>query len=131
MTKVQSLAEYLGTVDPAKPEVPVKPFKVPKTGEEFARAIVCSEDYRRSLKNMIFLGILPPAVHSWLLCTAFGKPIDRLEVKDTTDPIDTLTAEQCEERAMHLLELARSMKVAEFAEPRDEDDDDVDHEVLH
>lgn len=130
MVKAQSLADYLGTVDPAKPEVPVKPFKTPKTGEEFARAIVCSEDYRRSLQQMIFLGSLPPAVHSWLLCTAFGKPIDRLEVKDTTDPIDALTAEQCEERAMRLLELARAMKVAEFEEAPDEEDAG-DSDVVH
>jgi hypothetical protein len=53
---------------------------------------------------------LPPAVECKLWDYAYGKPVERMEVKDTTSTLSTLTPEQLEERALRLAALAKSLR---------------------
>lgn len=123
----ESLADFLGVRDPRKADDDSKPAKkiTRKAISEFARDILSTEEYRASLLRRIFLDELPPAIEALLYHYAHGKPVEKLEVKDTTIAIENLTAEQCEERAMFLVEYARKMRESEGTEdalPEDDDD---------
>ena len=74
-----------------------------------ARAIVDDPDYRLSLKARVMLGTAPH-MEPLLWHYAYGKPIERVEVKDTTNEFDGLTAEQLRREAV---EIARTI----IAEP--------------
>jgi hypothetical protein len=118
MEKFQSLADLLGVQDdvPQEPEEAVRPSKVKRlklTAKAFCKEILDSKEYRDSLLRRIIMDELPPAVEVLLYHYAHGKPVERMEVKDVTDPLEDFTAEQCQERAEKLLDLARQLKEAE------------------
>ena len=109
---MKTLAEHLGVVDPKQPDQPrADAPSLKMTAKEFARGVLHTSTYRESILQRVLLGTLPPAVECLLYHYAYGKPVEKLEVKDTTDPLDDFTAEQCEERAQKLLELARQLRV--------------------
>lgn len=132
---IRSLADFLGTTSTAKdaaaPESlaqatdPVDYDKL--TAAEFCKAILTSPEYRQSIVHRITLGTLPPAVECRFYDYAYGKPVEKVEVKDTTDDSDDLTAEQLEERAAHLMELARELRDINA----DDDDDAGDSRLVH
>jgi len=106
--KVQTLAEFLGTIDPRCPEVLPAPSSSHKlTAKEFARGVLNTTEYRESLLRRVLLDELPPAVELWLLNTAHGKPVERVEVTDVPQDLDDLSIEQLEERALRTLEFVR------------------------
>jgi hypothetical protein len=76
---------------------------------EIAREIVDDPVYRAALKMRVMLG---EATHMEPLLWhyAHGKPVERVEVRDTTNDFDGLTAEQLRREAM---EIARTI----IAEP--------------
>ena len=116
MEKPQSLADFLGTSD-AEPAAPSQCLDA-LTVEDFCRGILSSREYRQSVLHRITLGILPPAVELRFYDYAVGKPVDRVEVKDTTVPVEQLTAADLEDRSLRLAEMARLMRRAEqFDEP--------------
>lgn len=117
---MKTLAETLGVYDPQRPEAPVAALpSQPQTAREFCRGILNTEEYRSSLLRRIIMDELAPVIEAMLYHYAHGKPVERLEVKDTTDPLDDFTAEQLEDRAVRLLEVARQLRAHES--PQDEE----------
>lgn len=80
------------------------------TAAAFSKEILDSVQYRESLLRRIIMDELPPAIEVLLYHYAHGKPVERVEVKDTTDSLEHLTVEQLEEQAMRLAETARQMR---------------------
>ena len=114
---MKSLADYLGVADqkesdssdsPAASAPASTPTKL--TVKSFAREVLNSREYRQSILNRVLLGDLPPAVECLLYHYAYGKPVERLEVEDTTPTVDNMSPEQCEQRALFLAGLARKMR---------------------
>lgn len=109
---MQSLAKFLLDQDEGESEdrqaTPAQGR--PRSAKVISRTLLNSSEYRQSLVDRISLGELPPAVECKLWEYAYGKPIDRVEVKDTTPSLGQLTAEQLEERALRLAQLARQMR---------------------
>ena len=120
MEKFQSLADFLGVQDPVTKEAPSEPSRpnARLTAKAFCKQILESKDYRDSLVRRIVMDELPPAVEVLLYHYAHGKPVERVEVKDTTDPLEDFTPEQLEERAARLLEIAQALaKDEDHVEP--------------
>jgi len=109
--KFVSLFEYLGLKDPDQPEKPMEagPNLATTDPRTFALEILSSYQYRESILRRILVDDLPPAVETLLLHYAFGKPTERVEVKDVT-PIESLTSEQLEDKALQLAQMARRMR---------------------
>lgn len=112
---MRSLADFLGVPDPARPEAPVASFPAKITAKEFSRNVIASPEYRQSVLNRITLGELPPAVECLMWHYAYGKPVDHLEVKDTTNPLAALSLEELEQQALFLADLVRTLRQAEPA----------------
>lgn len=114
MEKFPSLADFLGVQDPVRPDLPAAaPPSRRLSAKDFALGILNSDEYRASIMRRVLLDELPPQIESLLYHYAHGKPVERVEVKDTTDPLEELSVEQLEERARRLLDVARSLRVDE------------------
>ena len=109
-----TLAEFLGVPDPV---TKVDPSGIDYTSKlpvaAFCKQVLASPEYRMSLVRRITLDELPPAIEQLLYYYAEGKPVEKVEVKDTSDPLENLTIDQLEERAMKLLNVARQLRVEE------------------
>lgn len=123
---MQSLAEALGTVPVAGGQESEAEQQKPQSAKVLSRALLNSREYRQSLIDRIALGELPPAVECKLWDYAYGKPVDRVEVKDTTRVLEHLSVEELEERALALAGLARQIRTGAGRST-----DDVEPEVLH
>jgi hypothetical protein len=113
---VKSLADHLGVSvrpDEIHPQEPSDEELLSMSVRDFARGILRSRDYRRSIIHRVTLGNLPPAVEVLLYHYAEGKPVDKIEV--TTPEMEQLTSEQLEARAMQLAVLARDLRAREEA----------------
>jgi hypothetical protein len=120
VTEFKSLADFLGVADPVTKELPSGAGPSPKlTIKDFCKEVLRSPQYRESLLRRIVMDELPPAVECMLWDRAHGKTADKLEVKDTTDPLEDLTIEQLEDRAMKLLEVARHLRTESSAPEED------------
>lgn len=111
MPKQETLGEFLGL----QPEQPVEEAPRPSlfdtlTIKDFCKGVLASREYRKSILDRITLGSLPPAVECRMYDYAYGKPVEKIEWKDTTDPLDDFTPAQLEDRASQLLDLARQLK---------------------
>lgn len=107
---MESLADFLGIRDIRNPDASKPPEVSFRSVKDFCRGVLRSQEYRESVMRRILFDELPPQIEVLFFAYAEGKPIDRIEVKDTTDDIDEMNAEQCEQEAMRLLELARQLK---------------------
>lgn len=117
MEKFQSLADFLGVQDPVQPELPVQPAPSPKlTVKDFCRSVLSSAQYRESLLRRVIMDELPPAVECMMWDRAWGKVVEKVEFKDTTDPLEDFTIEQLEDRAMKLMEVARRLRTGRSEE---------------
>ena len=105
---MKSLADSLG-INPPEQELPEQE-PTPKSAKDFAKRILSSAQYRESIKRRIVTDTLSAAVECKLYDYAYGKPVDRVEVKDTTDRLEDLTSEELEARAMALASLAASLR---------------------
>lgn len=90
-----------------------------EAASQFARLVVEDAEYRKSLLDRAKRGVLPPQVETALFYYAYGKPVERVEVEDTT-PIDVrqLSEAQLAERARLLagaLDAAAAKRAAEEA----------------
>ena len=131
---MKSLAEYFGVLPDAAPAdgneqraASAESF-ANLSGKAFSEAVVNSLEFRRYILNGLTLGDLPPAVICRLIDHAWGKPVDRLEVKDTTDTLEGMTAEQLEQRALFLAEVARRLR---FGSALDSPDDVTEPGSVH
>jgi hypothetical protein len=77
---------------------------------DFCRGVLASREYRQSVLDRVVLGTLAPAIETRFYDYAYGKPVERVEFKDTSDPLDDVTAEQLEERAARLYEAAQQLR---------------------
>lgn len=82
----------------------------PKSARAISRKLLESSEYQASLIRRIASDSLPAAVECKLYDYAYGKPVDKVEIKDTTDSLEHMTSEQLEARAMALATLARKMR---------------------
>lgn len=101
--EMKSLADTLGLNDE-------KPKEKLKTAKALSREILQSDDYVASVKRRIQTDTLPAAVECKLYDYAYGKPVDRVEVKDTTENLEALTSEELEAKIMALGALAAKLK---------------------
>lgn len=114
MEKFQSLADYLGT-SPVAPDAAqdAAPRLIDiEDGHAFCLALLGSREFRQFIVNGITLGDLPTPIMLRIIDHAWGKPVERVEVKDTSDALESLTPEQLESRALRLAEMARSIRLA-------------------
>lgn len=114
MEKFQSLADYLGT-SPVVQDEPSEsaPRLVDITDSKaFALAVLGSREFRHFIVNGITMQDLPTPIVLRLMDHAWGKPVERVEVKDTSNALENVTPEQLEDRALRLAEMARSIRLA-------------------
>lgn len=91
-----------------------------KDAKAFAKAVLESKDFREYIIYGLRNRDISPTVIIRLMDYAegWGKPVEQVEVKDTTTPVEQLTAEQLDERAARLAEMARLLRRSEqFSEP--------------
>lgn len=122
-TPFTSLAETLGTL-PDKPGAPAAPRieDIAGDAQTFCKTVLNSLEFRQYIINGLTLGELPSAIITRLMDHAWGKPVERLEVQDTTPAVEDLTPEELESRAARLSEMARLLRRAElFDEPLGQD----------
>lgn len=106
----QSLADYLGLTSgttPTQAAAQVDDYTT-LSGEDFAKRIVGSTEFRQYLLNGITLNTLPKEVIVRLLDHAWGKPVDTLKVdqRSATVTFDAqLTGAELAERARKLADL--------------------------
>lgn len=109
---MKSLAEHLGV------DMTLAGDDTPKTdietlngmsAEDFARAILETPEYRRSVLLRINLGELPAQIEALFYHYACGKPIDRLEVTGKVSHAE-MTEEQLEARISMLQDDLRNLR---------------------
>jgi hypothetical protein len=132
--KVQSLAEFLGVLDPqadAPAESSFSPDITPQSAEDFCQGVLSSREYRESVYRRITMDDLPPSIEQMFYAYACGKPVEKIEVTDKT-AIENMTVEQLEERALALVSLARKMRKAQAGQPvEDEPSEPLEAEGVH
>lgn len=106
---MKSLADTLGLNTPEAPtQAPQK-----LTAKALSKKILQSPEYIASIIRRITLDTLPAAVECKLYDYAFGKPVDKVEVKDTTDHLESMSSEELEARAMALAALAAKLRATD------------------
>lgn len=115
--KFQSLADVLGTVPESTSDlVEVDVAKIDDIGA-FCRAILDSHEYRQSISFRITLGTLPPAVELRFYDYAAGKPVERVEVKDSSERIEDLTPDVAIQKLERVERMLRLLRAAQEDEP--------------
>lgn len=114
---MKSLSDVLGVPDPKQPTSESKPVKI--TVKTLAKGILNSPQYLESIRRRILADTLPPAVECKLYEYAFGKPVDKVEFKDTTNDLGELSTEELEAKAIRLAELARKLRGEESGATED------------
>ena len=103
---MQSLYDSLHVPNPQAPAASVDPWPEKMTGKEFAELVVGSVEFRQFILIGVSTGELPAAIVTRLMDYAWGKPVERLEVRDVTDPLEKLSTDdlkvQLEERVSYL-----------------------------
>ena len=112
-SQAKNLAEFLGVQNPRERESPRTPDPGILTPKRFCQAVLNSPEFRTYIVNGLVLGDIPPAIVIRLMDTGWGKPVDRLEVHETAAPLEQLSVEQLEDRALFLASLARKIRESE------------------
>lgn len=99
---MKTLDESLGLAQPATPtaEPAVKTERL--TAKEFSKRVLNSDEYLSSLKRRILADTLPPAVEVRLYEYAYGKPVERVDIRDKTNPLEGLSLDELSARARAL-----------------------------
>ena len=105
---LKSLAEALGLDIPTS-QTPSEPQKK-QSAKQISKALLQSEEYLASLRRRIITDSLPAAVECKLYDYAFGKPIDKVEIKDTTERLEDLSSQELEARAQALVAMAQQLQ---------------------
>jgi hypothetical protein len=107
---MQSLADFLGVKDTEQSDRDIAPPPAKMTAKAFFRDVLATREYRESLLRRIVMDELPAAVECMMWDRAHGKAVERVEVKDTTDRLEGLSAEQLEQRALFLADVAHQLR---------------------
>jgi len=107
ISDVEALAEF-AALD-IEPNIGMK--------ELFARMLE-TKAYRLSVYQRLITGNLPPAVECKILDHVVGKPVDRIEIEDTTKSVDHLSLEELHERHNRTVAAMQKIIAAGQAEPR-------------
>lgn len=121
---METLADFLGATDrfPDPAITPREPkFTTKTSAKEVFRAFLASAEYRQSLIDRVRLGTLPPALEVLMHHYAYGKPVEKVEVKDKTENLEELSVEEIEQRILHLVEVTRELRKREALTPDTED----------
>jgi len=105
--------------DPAETELGIRDAIDVTDPQEFCRLIVRSREFKQYVVNGFVLGDIPSAIACRIMDHAWGKPVERVEVNNTSE-LENLTpamAVEKLERVQHMLELLRRAQL--------EDDGDV------
>lgn len=118
---MQSLADFLGVQDGQEPvrQEPGPRLEDISDPKEFAEAVLNSREFRNYIVNGLILGNVAGFASILIRImdlAGWQKPPERVEVKDVTDQLEDFTAEQCEERATRLLEVARRLRAPDAKE---------------
>lgn len=112
-------------VDHKEPEEPSITSLARLTGKKFAEAVLNSVEFRRYIIQGLVLGDLPSAILGKLMDHGWGAPVQRVEVKDTSEDYDTQSIDALERRALFLSELARSLRQTQEAQRLDDSDSET------
>lgn len=120
-----SLAEALGLVD-STPEIGVANQEAAAADEldaievddnitlkELLKRMLETKSYRRSIYMRLITGTLPPAVECKIFDHVMGKPVDRIEIEDTTKNVDGLSLEELHERHQITVDAMRKILAAQ------------------
>jgi hypothetical protein len=118
MSKIETLADFLrssdseqstdsGQSDALDSLSEVNPLEL--TGPEYAKRVLRSREFHYYVLNGLVMRDLPPAILVKLMDHGWGKPVEHVEVKDTTDHLNGLSVEQLEARALFLADSARKL----------------------
>ena len=109
----------------AEPKKSVAPWYVGSTGatqfmrheaQRFARELVESEDYKRTLRERIRDKRLNPLIESLLWHYAYGKPIEQVQVQvTTTEDLSQLSVEELQARAKAVFDTLEEAKAVRDA----------------
>lgn len=80
----------------------------------FAKAVLESQDFREYVIYGLRRRDLPPTVLIRLMdilsSDGWGKPVEKLEIRDTTNDIDEMSVEECEAEARRLIAISRKLR---------------------
>ena len=107
----QSLAESLG-INTQISEAPDEISEIisKTTVKEFCQGVLSSEEYRRSIVRRVAADSLPSAVECKMYEYAYGKPVDRVEIKNT-DRLEDLSTEELRNRLLGLMTQAADLEI--------------------
>lgn len=86
---------------------------------QWARKVLKNPEYRSRVEQQAIAGTLPTQVEVLLYHYAFGKPVDRVEVKVSQERLEDLSLDQLEaqlQEQLRIVEEARALKAAIPAE---------------
>jgi hypothetical protein len=111
---MQSLSDTLGVPHTAHPEQEVADRDISRlSAKQFAKQVLSSREYRSSLMRRVVTDTLPAAVEIRLYDYAYGKPVERHEVKDTTeDPLWDAADVVLHKRLQYLADLVSARQLA-------------------
>jgi hypothetical protein len=125
---MQSLADVLGVPDPKQPDAPAPRDPGKLTAKQFCQAVVNSPEFRAYITNGIFVGDLPAPILLRIMDTAWGKPVERVEVKDRSEALEDLTPEVV---AAKLERVQRMLMLLRNAQTEDDDTEHVANSSVH
>jgi hypothetical protein len=111
---MKTLAQALGlepetkTTESSAQQPKSDPSKL--SAKAIAKAIIRSPEYLESIRRRILADSLPPAVEVLLHHIADGKPVDRVEVKNTSASLADLSTIELEAKLKELSDIARRLR---------------------
>lgn len=108
---MKSLAEYLGVnPEPGQPTLDAPELDPEQfSAQRFARMVLNSYEYRRSVFIRASVGELPAQVEVMLYHYAAGKPVERIEVEDKTPNADNMSKADIMKRIALLQSLVQEL----------------------
>lgn len=123
---MQSLAEFLGVASPDRGETTTPTETL--SAKAFCRAVLSSEEYRRSILQRITLGELPPALEMMIWDRAHGKTVEKVKLtSEVSNPLDKLTPTELRDRLHERVARLQTLMVLLDEEPVHDRQDDIVH----
>jgi hypothetical protein len=97
------------------------------TAKEFADLVVNSREFRQYIFYGISTRDLPQSVLCRILDHAWGKPVERMEVTDKTNPFEGLSVTALKDRLARLQSLVHELESTRQLETDDDDSSAVTH----
>lgn len=100
-------------VDPEREKFEDESAELPEwddSARRFAQRLLKTKIYRESIQRRMILHELSPAVECLLLYYAFGKPVEKVQVEDTTPTMETMSLADMKKRAEFLMRVINAME---------------------